>query len=162
MRRPALDRRPSPRSPLIIVALPALGIKFTLGGRERPAHQRERAPGRATPSTADFPEDRSEPIYLAIDRPGRPQAQASSPQYAAALRRAAGRRGRHAAAAGRPEHLADRRLLRRDRPADPDPGPGARHPRHPGALPGRGRRPRRRASWTRRPAWPRTCPGRSC
>ena len=69
---PGARSRPSRRSLLILVALPAFGIRFTSVDASVLPDQRQRAPGLATPSTGDFPEDRSQPIFVAIDRPGRP------------------------------------------------------------------------------------------
>ncbi len=83
MRRPALVAIVTSAA-LIIVALPALGINFnTVDARVLPTSEAPRQV--ADVLETDFPQDRSDPIFLAIDAPQGPEAQAQLTAYAATL-----------------------------------------------------------------------------
>ena len=83
MRRPALVAIVTSAA-LIIVALPALGINFnTVDARVLPTSEAPRQV--ADILEHDFPQDRSDPIFLAIDAPRGPEAQAQLTKYAATL-----------------------------------------------------------------------------
>ena len=85
----AVMRRPGPVAAvtaiaLIVVALPAFGIKFTsVDASVLPTS----ASARQVSDTlaAEFPEDRSQPDYIAITAPDTPQAKAALTEYAQRL-----------------------------------------------------------------------------
>ena len=70
---------------LVVVALPAFGIKFTsVDANVLPTSASARQVSDAL--AADFPQDRSQPIYVAVDAPGTPQARAELAAYVQDLR----------------------------------------------------------------------------
>jgi RND superfamily putative drug exporter len=85
----AVMRRPGPVAAvtaiaLIVVALPALGITFTsVDAGVLPTSATARQVSDSL--TADFPEDRSQPVYIAVDAPDSPQAKAALADYAQRL-----------------------------------------------------------------------------
>jgi RND superfamily putative drug exporter len=84
MRRPGIVAAVT-ATVLVIVALPALGINFTsVDASVLPTS----ATARQVSDTIDrdFPQDLSEPIYLAIDAPDTPEARAELSAYAQELR----------------------------------------------------------------------------
>jgi uncharacterized membrane protein YdfJ with MMPL/SSD domain len=83
MRRPGIVAATT-AAVLVLVALPALGINFTtVDASVLPTS----ASARQVSDTIDrdFPQDRSEPIYVAIDAPDTPEAQAQLAAYAERL-----------------------------------------------------------------------------
>jgi uncharacterized membrane protein YdfJ with MMPL/SSD domain len=83
MRRPAIIAAAT-AIVLVVVALPAAGIKFTsVDANVLPTSASARQVSDVIAS--DFPQDRSEPVYLAIDAPETPAAQARLAAYAREL-----------------------------------------------------------------------------
>ena len=83
MRRPGIVAAVT-ATVLVIVALPALGINFTsVDASVLPTSASARQVSDTIDS--DFPSDRSEPIYLAIDAPDTPDAKAQLSAYAQRL-----------------------------------------------------------------------------
>jgi uncharacterized membrane protein YdfJ with MMPL/SSD domain len=69
---------------LIVVALPAFGINFTsVDASVLPTSASARQVSDVI--AADFPEDRSQPIYIAVDAPDSPESKAALTGYAAEL-----------------------------------------------------------------------------
>ncbi|MBJ7454991.1 MAG: MMPL family transporter [Thermoleophilia bacterium] len=69
---------------LVVVALPAFGINFTsVDANVLPTSASARQVSDVI--AADFPEDRSQPIYIAVDAPDSPESQAALTAYAAEL-----------------------------------------------------------------------------
>lgn len=69
---------------LVVVALPAFGINFTsVDANVLPTSASARQVSDVI--AADFPEDRSQPIYIAVDAPDSPESEAALTAYAAEL-----------------------------------------------------------------------------
>ncbi len=85
----AVMRRPGPVAAvtaivLIVVALPAFGIKFTsVDASVLPTSATSRQV--ADTLASDFPEDRSQPVYIAITAPDSPEAEAALADYSQRL-----------------------------------------------------------------------------